>query len=949
MQVDGDTLELRSAEGQLDLVFEPPGLGDLIATEVTADVTRLNPVPAGGGAAPTDVALTSGRILIRSGGRGLAAVELFAAPAQIESDVPIPASLADAVTEQLDLLKAHAITVAINGTPRVLPLVPAATTTLEDAIAFLSRATDPAAGWQGDDWWIGLLDVPGTPGAKRCVIETLRRGQDARLLLDLSAFPTPLPANGILGFTGLPADQGAGNVLDMDAVPVTAAAPSLLSLTEEAAERGGARQAIYAASADGTDIRLTGSLAATVLSQTTAAVTAPGGVGLTDPAGGGAARVIEDAYAGNRPVVNGVMEIQSDDEDGTDPRAVRALFHAEPARLGPFGLPTDLAVLDGRTLALTVDGATVDAVLDSDAATTAMEVIRQIEIASGWTLRGTIAAGGGAITLETHLRGTAARLALRASNAVTGDPVTGLTGPADTDAEGTGAVGDISAVTGPDYAAALQNAMIGERRQADDSVLNGPRVDGDGLFPRIAGSAYDPPERDVTDADLPVHALPREYAQIASQRTGCASSLEPATLRGAPALPAVFDMDRSLERAPALRAALRVPPIGTQRLSGRLHIQFNENSGIADLPPEQTFVVDIADDDYDAESLARTIHGQLFGAGIGAAQAYGDGSVMIETLAAGIAGTIRIPARTTPAAEAALAETLIPGGGFARGWPGAGRTEPGTTRNAGFRSRVGDLLAAPNWVFTDGVAPTAPAAGAPEIRNDSTATFTAAAGDTLADTAAALDAALASAAIPGGGTERIGFAAIGDDGALYIEGRTTTFDMLNPANGTDGQGNFVPYLGVGEPPRIGGTPERVLDPAAHLRRTAEPRTLRILRDRNGHGVLEEHDDLGWVRVPANPATEPPAVFQAMRVGTPAAIEQMPPGIYLALSRVDAAKTRDYDPGSEMIGHAAPETSDQTQALVAQARYWLEWDDSAVMGVMAGPDGLVLLRLERSIR
>lgn len=957
VQVVGDTLELRSAEGQLDLEFEPPELGNLIATEITPEVTRLNPAPGpGGGPAPANLALTSGQILIRSGGRGLAAVELFAAPAQLESDVPIPASDAAAVTEQLDLLKAHAITLRINGSFRTLPLVPAAVATLEDAVAFLSRARNLLAGWQGDDWWIGLLDVPGTPGAKRCVIETLRRGSSATLQLGLSAFPAPLPANGILGFTQ-PSTYapGTGNVPDIGAVSVTAPMSSLRSLTEQAAERGGARQAIYTASADRTRIRLRGSLAATVLNQTTAMIVAPGGVALADPAGAGAAATIEDTYLGTRPILPGILEIQSDNVNGTDPRVVRTLFHAEPARLGPIVLASDPAVLNRRTLALTVNGTALNVTLSATSTTPAMDLIRQIEAESGWTLRGTIVPGGGAITLETHMRGSAARLALRrasAADAITNDPATGLTAPADTEAEGTGAVGNTALVTGEVFAEALQNAMVSERRQADTSVLNGPRPDANGLFPRINGSAYDPPERDVTDPDLPVHALPREYAQIASQRTGCASSLEPVTFADGPALPAAFDMDRSLERAPALRAALRIPPIGERRLSGRLHIQFNENGGIADLPPEQTFTVDIADADYTAQSLARTIHGQLFDAGIGAAQAYGDGSIMVETLAAGIPGTIRIPANATPDADRPLADLLIPGGGFARGWPGAGRTAPGTRRNAGFRSRVGNLLAAANWVFTDGVAPTAPAAGppaTPQIRNDATAAYTGASGDTLAATAAALDAALANAALPGGGTGRIGFAAIGDDNALYIEGTTATFDMLNTATGTDGQGNFVPHLGVNAPPRIGGTPERMLEPAANLRRTAEPRTLRILRDRFGRGMLAEHDDLGWVRIPAHQATEPPAMFQQMHVGTPAPISQMPPGGYLALARVDAAKTRNYDQGSEMIAHSALHADDSSRALVLQARYWLEWDNSAVMGLRPGPDGLVLLRLVRSIR
>ncbi len=937
VQASGDTLELRSAEGRLDLVFEPASLGNRIVTDVQADVTRLNAAPGGGGSPAVHLALDSGRILIRSGGRGLAAVELFAAPAELESAVPIPTTVAATVTEQITLLKAHPLRLTINGTLHILPVVPAALTTLEEAVAFLSRATDPGAGWQGDDWWIGLLDVPGTPGAKRCVIQTLRRGSDANLTLALSAFPAPLTATGILGFTQqVTTATGPGNVRDMDAVPVAAPSDSLRALVENAVARGGARQAVYAASADATDLRVRGSLSTTTLSQTTLAA-APGGVALVDPAGsGGAAPTIEGGYTGNRAVEPGVLEIQSDDTAVNNPRAVRALFHAEPARLGPFTLPGALSALGGKTLALAVNGTGLNLAMETDATTTTLTLIRQLEQKAGWTIR-LILTPGGAFSIETRRRGSSATLALQApasgSDAVTDNPATGLTRPADTSVTGAGSVGDIDAVTGADYATVLQNGMIADRNQADDSVLN--------AYPVVAGSAYDPPERDLSNTDLPVHALPREYARIASGRTGCASSVLPVTLGGAPALPVVFDMDRSLERAPAVRAAVRIPAFGQRQLSGRLHIQFNENNGIADLPPEQTVVVEIPDSSYGAESLAARIHGRLFDAGIGAAQAYDDGSIMVETLAAGIPGTIRIPGASTPDVDRAPADLLIPGGGCSRGWPGAGRTGPGNRRRPGFRSRVGPMLAAPNWEFTDGTAATPPVAATagtpatPAVRQDFSTTYTGTTGDNIAATAAALDTALATATDPGGNSRRIGFAAVGDDGALYIEGVDATFDLVN---GINDAGRFVPAIPVDDPPRVGGTPERQLEPAAQLRRTHEPRTLRLMRDRNGHGVLAEHDDLGWVRVPADPTS-----------GAPEGISLFPPGRYLTLSRADAAKTRDYDASSEMIVLSGTHGGDATRPVVLQARYWLDWDDSAEMGVAFGLDGLIMVRLEREIR
>ena len=161
-----------------------------------------------------------------------------------------------------------------------------------------------------------------------------------------------------------------------------------------------------------------------------------------------------------------------------------------------------------------------------------------------------------------------------------------------------------------------------------------------------------------------------------------------------------------------------------------------------------------------------------------------------------------------------------------------------------------------------------------------------------------------------------------------------------PVVPTQSSNERVGAVGSGRAPSIcsSGATERQLEPAANLRRTHETRTLRIARDRNGHGVVTEHDDLGWVRNPADP-----------ELGTPESIAQMPPGRYLALSRADAAKTRNYDALSEMIVLSGTHADDPTRPVVLQARYWLDWDDSAEMGVVFGPDGLVMVRLEREIR
>lgn len=926
VQTNGTAIELRSGEGQIDVAFEPPSLGNLIAVDVQPDVTTLNPPPSGGAAASNLLPLDSGRILLRTGGRGLAAVEIFGAPAILTADAPIPVGPDAVVTEQLDLLKAHPITVSINGVNRTLPVVPNAVDNLDDAVAFLSRATDAAAGWDGDDWWIGLRAAPGVPGERRFVIRTRRRGSIARLTLDLRAFPTPFPAAGILGFTqDVTNATGNGNFFDLDAVPIAIGFTTLARRVREAVDRGAARQALYAATADTAGIVVTGSLATTSLAQTTAPGAAPGGVDLQPPGGAAPpAPRLEFAYAGLRPLAPGPMEILTDNTAIADPRIVRALFHAEPARMGPFTLPNSASVLNNTVLALVVDGTLHEITFATDASTSPLDLARQIERGTGWSVQVEFNAGSPAFTIATLRRGSAAVLALSApasgGNAVTDDTATGLTAPPVPLAAGTGSVGDIDAVTPADYAAVLQVGMAADRDLIDTSTLNG--------YVAIDGSCYDPPERDLTNGQLPVWPLRREYARILSQRIGCSSSVVPMDLSDGAAIPAVFDFDRSLERAPAVRAAVHIPPISagpdvTARLSGELHIQFNENNGIPDLPPEQTVIVTVPDGDYTPGALRALIHNTLFDAGIGAAQIYRDGSIMVESLAAGLPGTVRIPGASTPDAERGLADTLVPGGAFARGWPGAGRTFAGDTRRPGYRSRAGAAAGGVQLNFTDGLPP-APAA--PGVVIASTAVLSVAAGDSLADIAARLDAQLAAATNPAGTVRRIGFAAVGDDGALYVEGVDATFALTN-------------VFTLNAEPRVGSTPERSVDSALGLRRTDEPRTLRIARDRNGHGVLGEHDDLGWARVPAD----------GPNGGVPGPILQMPPGRYLTLTRSEASKSQDYDAASEMIVRAGADPADASRVVALQARHWIGWDDSSILGVAPGPDGLVMVLLERQVR
>lgn len=915
-------IELRSGEGQVDLETEPPSLLAMLSAVVQPNVTTIGPSP------PVPIALDSGRVLLRAGGRGLAAVEIFGAPAEIRANDPIPVAQAtpgadDPFLKNLELLKLHRIILRINTTLRLLPLVPDAVATLEDAVEFLAGASDPAAGWNGDDWWIGLVDDAPPAGALRCVIQTIRRGSNASIAIDFANFGTDFPSFGILGFTAtLTSDLGVGNLPDLDAVPVTGAVNSLQQLFRQAALRGGSRQAVYTASDDAGTLRLRANLE-TVTLQQMSLVGQPGGVVLAAvPPAVLPSPLIEAAYAGLRAIEPGVMEIESDEVPGAapNPRRVRSLFHGEPARLRDLLLPAALPVLNGRALRLRVGADVAQHPIVADAATTPLSLGRQLERKFGWRIRVRLRTGPSRFEIETVDRGGNAALellaAVAAPDAVTGNAATGFVPPAPLPilAAGNGSAGSLLGVDAATYARILQNGMIAERTDID-------QVDG-GRPVGVNGSAYDAPEVDRTDTTLPVRPLNRIYARLLSQRTGGASSVVllplrdaagAVTLAGSP----VFDFERSLERAPAVRAALRIPPFARRPLSGRLHIQLNENGGGAGLPPGQTIVVDVPAREYEPADLARLIHNSLFDGGAGAAQVYADGSIMVETGAAGLAGTVRIPAAGTPAAgvDRDLVNALLPAGSpdFVRGWPSAGRTPPGNVLFPGFRSRAGAATGGASWVFADGVG--------------RSATIAVAAGDTLDAIATALDAALANGVDPTNAIPpaRIGHAALGGDGALYVEGFDAGFTFVTPPS-------------VNEPTRLGRSPERAEEPAVGWRRTHEARTTRIVRDRNGHGVLAEHDDLGWVRLPASNQTGDLRPFLGM-----------PAGRYLAAVRTDAAKTHGYDAESEMIAFATTDPADPERHLVLSARYWLAWGRSTVFRIVRHIDDRFYVALERAMR
>jgi hypothetical protein len=585
----------------------------------------------------------------------------------------------------------------------------------------------------------------------------------------------------------------------------------------------------------------------------------------------------------------GVFELQA----AVDPalggtRRVTVLVAGQAARLPALGMPTSVAVLNGRGFDITV-GATVRPVrFAASASTTPGQIAAQIERQCAWTVRAAV--NPSEVVIETVETGAAKSITLAAPpaatpNAITNDAATGFTLSRALPVQtlGAGAVPAMDAVSAADLQSVLARANLDDG--GTDASVRGQRT--------LDWRPYD------------ALGPPPAYTTITSRRDGCISAIEPVVDLAPP-----LRLARSLARGPAVRGSVALPAfVGTRNLSGTLSIQLNDNPGVTDIAAPVVVSVTFPAGSYSAREVARRIHEELWARGIGQAGAYPDGTVVIESRVNGLAGTVRIPAPGTGSsgADETLLRELIGTAPhlFGRGYPGAGFLGPlGNLRNGG-RSRPGNASAAATWVFQAGAVATAP--------------INITAGQPLSDIQRAVDSALAAA--PGG---RIGICVIGPDDTLHIE-QTGPVDLVLIVDGAP-----PPMV---QPQNPGETAERREDPAVGLRFTRNPRTVRYSRDRIGNAVEAEFDDCGWVRIPIHTqtgATGPSLYF--------------PGGLYWTAIRNDGAKTREYHPSGDMIISGGVDPADASLAFVHQARYWMGMDVGQTLRIVRNSSGEFLVEV-----
>jgi hypothetical protein len=565
-------------------------------------------------------------------------------------------------------------------------------------------------------------------------------------------------------------------------------------------------------------------------------------------------------------------------------------------------LPADRSQLNGRTLQVTAAGnafavAFVGVAVDED-------VIDQIERAGEGLVRATVvpAGAGAALVMEGIAEGTSATLSVNVA-ASTAFEVVGS--PPSASSSGGGDVADVRAVTPDEY-----RAVLAAGRQ------------GPGVAPAAAN-------RSTSDQ---VTIGTRQHTRVTSDRWGVRSSLELLPIVPAAPLeerlasgPPALSLDRSLGWGPAIRASVALPPLaGPVTLSGDLWITVNDNGAATDVAPTAEVRVPLSGN-HDARTLADALDDAL--AGVGAAGAFPDGSIVVEAHAPGLTGTVRIPSQANPSSPAVLTALGLTGGPLsARGWPGAGVRGGG----AGFRGLVGSARANATWTFA--------LPGGANIAHSVTA------GQSPADVAAALDPLLTM------GGARIGVSLVGDDGALYVE-----FFGLGPAAVTlpGGPGAVAPDQPRSELIWEGG--DVAVEPAFELRSAWTLRTFRaVYFDQPNDDVYPDPAafapdsprlfDVGWIRPPSDGN------------GAPGQVQRWAPGRWLFAARAEAARSdtfggtgrvRGYAPAGEMIvSGGTAVVGGATVHFARQVRYWLE--HAPTSGIVATAVGVrsVPLRVVR---
>ncbi|MBV7339911.1 M23 family metallopeptidase [Chloroflexi bacterium TSY] len=421
-------LVLRSLEGPVTIETEPSSIKQALNVNESGGIATISP-------GANTVALDSGLVIAKAGGRSVAAIRLFGDHATVSATEPLPAAGSADATRQLTQLKAHQIIVRATGTNLAVGPLDASINTLEDAVEWYA-ANVPTEVWIGID------------GSSQVVLQTRRRG-DASLSIEIDfsnfAGETFNPGESLLGFVVAPTSGGNvwqfnglgfGNVLDMDAVPVWSTTPdSLEHFLTSSAQRGASRQAVYDVEVDTTstpvDLQINSKLSTQRLRHPAppAANPVPGSIQFTVPGGGTWGRTIEATYSLTTPVRPGELSLEF--REGTVNRSVIALIAGTPARLIQLTFPSSLGVLNnsGFTLALGNASGSTPFNVQFSGITNERQAAAQVERQCAWRVRANVKSG--TLIIETVDSGTAATLSLSApsgsiANAVTNDNATGF-------------------------------------------------------------------------------------------------------------------------------------------------------------------------------------------------------------------------------------------------------------------------------------------------------------------------------------------------------------------------------------------------------------------------------------------------------------------------------------------------------------------------------------------
>lgn len=836
------------------IASDPAGFAATLGAVETATGIRIPAIPT-----PPGRLRPLGALLSITTGRQRVTRALIGSPAVLRGADPVPEAGSDAETEQLHFCASHTLTLWVDGTARIVPSTATPLDGMEALAEHIARHVQPG--------WAGLRPDPGGGAGRFLELRGTSFGSQGRLAL---TWPAGAPASGLLGFLAGGTATGAGTVPDTDGLTLTDLRTAL------DAPEPDQPQPVLRAGADlpGGAVRLSPVGAIRIDGSITGL---PPGITAT-PEGQGLRLVMGPALA----LEARLLEIRVARGPTLDSRVVAPLWGA-PARLPAITLPADLGVLAGRSLGFLLNGAAVEMTLaaslgaGSNPAELAADIVRR----SGWRLRAW--AEGMTLWIETLQQGHGASLALVGGTAVTADPATGLTGVSlGVSAQGAGSVPDMEAVRPQDLAAAIEAGWLRTDEPSDRAQFAARPMDRRAYSPRArTGEAW------------VVHSL----------RQGVAGRLQFL------APPLGFDgleWDHSLERGAAVRAAIILTlPAATVAPDGALVLRLDDNIGPG-LPVARDVTVTFDGSALDAPAVAARINAALRAARAGAAAAWPDGRIVIETATPGLAGSIALPA---PGPRGA-ADALLPGPVAqlaARGWPGAGMRDAYAAMQAGWRAVRPRAAGAVTYSFAAGGRET----GAVSITAGMEAEAAAAALNLGFDTTTAHGAA------------RLGLAAV-LDGALCVEALVDGLELR--VNGAPP----VPVMDAG------GTLEFPPDGGFHLRRTDLVRTTFLRRAPTDApdfalGGLE----LGWLRNPMGLDAGPPLQLQ------PAPFLRLPGGRWLVGVRPDAARAEGAEDAAALrasVAMAAAWTDTAPLAL----RYWLLFDNQQLSGGALGPDGRFML-------